>query len=39
MSWLDPIIVHGAHRLDAAALEAQAQHYRERLQQYIASHG
>ena len=39
MNWLDPIIVHGAHRLDAAALELHAQHYRARLQQYIASHG
>ena len=39
LNWLDPIIVHGAHRLDAAALDQHAQHYRERLLQYIALHG
>jgi glutathione-regulated potassium-efflux system ancillary protein KefF len=39
LNWLDPIVVHGAHRLDPVTLEAHAQHYRARLQQYIASHG
>ena len=31
MTWLEPFIVHGAHRIDAATLEAAATRYRERL--------
>lgn len=31
MQWLDPIVVHGAHRVDAARLQAAAQAYRERI--------
>ena len=39
MNWLEPIVVHGAHRIDAAALELQAQQFRARLQQYMEHHG
>ena len=31
MRWLPPIVVHGAHRIDDAALRDHAQSYRERL--------
>lgn len=39
MNWMEPIVVHGAHRIDAAALELQAQRFRTRLQQYAERHG
>jgi glutathione-regulated potassium-efflux system ancillary protein KefF len=39
MNWLDPIVVHGAHRTQADALRAQALHYRARLEQYAERHG
>jgi glutathione-regulated potassium-efflux system ancillary protein KefF len=39
MNWLDPIIVHGAHRLPSDALHAQALQYRARLAQYVERHG
>jgi glutathione-regulated potassium-efflux system ancillary protein KefF len=31
MHWLEPLVVHGAHQIDDAALAAFAAHYRERL--------
>lgn len=31
MRWEEPIIVHGAHRVDATDLEDTARRYRERL--------
>lgn len=31
MEWLDPLVVHAAHRIDADALDAWARRYRERL--------
>jgi len=39
MNWLEPLIVHGAHRIDGGALQAQAAQYRARLEQYRRSHG
>jgi glutathione-regulated potassium-efflux system ancillary protein KefF len=39
MRWLDPIVLHGAHRLDAADLAARAQDYRRRLMEYLEQHG
>lgn len=39
MNWLEPIVVHGAHRLTAEALRAQALQYRARLEQYASDHG
>jgi glutathione-regulated potassium-efflux system ancillary protein KefF len=39
MNWLEPIVVHGGRRIDAAALELHAQQFRERLQQYMERHG
>lgn len=38
MNWLEPIVVHGGHRIDRAELDAHAQRYRARLQRYI-DHG
>lgn len=35
MRWLPPIVVHGAHRIDDAALRDHAQNYRERLTAFI----
>lgn len=32
MQWDEPFVVHGAHRVGEAALQAQAQRYRARLQ-------
>lgn len=32
MQWQAPMVVHGAHRVGDAALQAEAQRYRERLQ-------
>jgi len=39
MNWLEPFVVHGAHRIDGGALQAQAAQYRARLEQYRRSHG
>ena len=39
MNWLDPLVVHGGHRIGQAALEDLAREYRTRLQQYIDTHG
>jgi glutathione-regulated potassium-efflux system ancillary protein KefF len=39
MNWLDPIVVHGAHRVSTEALRAQAARYRERLETYARNHG
>lgn len=36
MTWLDPLIVHGAHRLEADALEAAGAAYRARLEALLA---
>jgi glutathione-regulated potassium-efflux system ancillary protein KefF len=37
MNWLAPIVVHGAHRITAADLQAHAAAYRVRLDDYLAS--
>lgn len=34
MRWLSPIVVHGAHLIDDAALHDQANHYRDRLRSF-----
>jgi len=39
MNFLEPIAVHGAHRLDASALALQAAEYRRFLAEYGARHG
>ena len=39
MNWLDPIVVHGAHRLQPEALRAAASQYRSRLAAYVERHG
>jgi glutathione-regulated potassium-efflux system ancillary protein KefF len=36
MQWLEPIVVHGAHRIDAARLQAAAQAYRDRIAPFAA---
>jgi glutathione-regulated potassium-efflux system ancillary protein KefF len=36
MHWLEPLIVHGAHRIDDDALNEQAERYRERLVELAA---
>jgi glutathione-regulated potassium-efflux system ancillary protein KefF len=38
MNWQEPLVVHAAHRLDAAALAAAAGGYRERLTQLLRRH-
>jgi glutathione-regulated potassium-efflux system ancillary protein KefF len=39
MNWLEPLIVHGAHVIDRAALDIFAAAYRARLQRYLSQHG
>jgi glutathione-regulated potassium-efflux system ancillary protein KefF len=39
LHWQPPLIVHGAHRIGAEALQAQAAAYRARLQAWSAAHG
>jgi glutathione-regulated potassium-efflux system ancillary protein KefF len=39
MNWLEPIVVHGAHRIDSEALRAQAAQYRAVLEGYAQGHG
>lgn len=39
MNWLDPIVVHGGHRIERAELDAHAQRYRARLQRYLDETG
>ncbi len=39
MNWLEPLIVHGAHVIDATALDIVAAAYRGRLQRYLEQHG
>ena len=39
MNWVEPIVVHGAHRVDASDLDLHAQNYRHRLQEYAARYG
>lgn len=39
MNWLDPIVVHGAHRLQPESLRAVASQYRSRLEAYAGLHG
>ena len=39
MNWLDPIVVHGAHRLQVDALRSRALQFRARLEQYTERHG
>jgi glutathione-regulated potassium-efflux system ancillary protein KefF len=37
MTWEEPLVVHGAHRIDAAALADAARRYRERLVELAAA--
>jgi len=39
MNFLDPVVVHGAHRLDASALALRSAEYRKILAEYGARHG
>jgi glutathione-regulated potassium-efflux system ancillary protein KefF len=39
MNWLEPLVVHGAHVIDKAALDIFAATYRARLQSYLKRHG
>jgi glutathione-regulated potassium-efflux system ancillary protein KefF len=39
MQWLDPIVVHGAHRVSEAMLHEQAAAYRARMERLLASSG
>lgn len=39
MAWLDPIVVHGAHRSSTETLRGHAARYRERLETYARDHG
>jgi len=39
MRWLDPVVVHGAHRIDSSDLARHAAAYRTRLVDWIGSHG
>jgi glutathione-regulated potassium-efflux system ancillary protein KefF len=39
MNWLEPIVVHGAHRIERAELDHYAAQYRARLQAWSAAHG
>lgn len=35
MNWLEPIVVHGAHKVDADTLDGFALQYRQRLRPYL----
>jgi len=41
MHWLEPIVVHGAHQIDSAALQSHARRYRAALEAFAeeAAHG
>jgi glutathione-regulated potassium-efflux system ancillary protein KefF len=39
MNWQEPIVVHGAHRIDAATLAQHAAQYRAQLQAWSQAHG
>jgi glutathione-regulated potassium-efflux system ancillary protein KefF len=39
MNWLDPLIVHGARLSEGGRLQAQAETYRRRLQEWGDGHG
>ena len=39
MRWLEPLVVHGAHRLDRSALEQHGVSYRARLEAWVEEHG
>jgi putative NADPH-quinone reductase len=39
MNWLDPLIVHGARLSEGGRLQAQAETYRRRLQEWGEGHG
>lgn len=39
MRWLEPIVVHGAHRLEARELAQRGAQYRARLEDWLANHG
>lgn len=39
MRWLDPIVVHGAHRIGRDALERHAAQYRARLEDWVKANG
>jgi glutathione-regulated potassium-efflux system ancillary protein KefF len=39
MEWLEPFVVHAAHRVDSDALEASARALRSRLEAWMLEHG
>jgi glutathione-regulated potassium-efflux system ancillary protein KefF len=39
MRWLEPIVVHGAHRVERAVLERHAAQYRARLEAWLSANG
>ena len=39
MRWLEPLVVHGAHRVPPDVLHAAAQTYRQRLESWRREHG
>lgn len=39
MNWLEPDVVHGAHRMEPEALRVRARAYRARLLAYVEAHG
>lgn len=39
MHWLEPLVVHGAHRTSPAALALQAVAYRAQIVKWMAAHG
>ncbi len=39
MNWLEPIVLHGAHRVGPEVLQRHAAHYRSRLQAWSERHG
>jgi len=39
MQWLEPMVVHGAHRVGGEVLQAAGQTYRQRLESWRRAHG
>jgi glutathione-regulated potassium-efflux system ancillary protein KefF len=39
MRWLEPVVVHGAHRVERSVLEQHAASYRRRLETWVREHG
>lgn len=39
MNWQSPLVVHGAHDIEGAALAERARQLRKRLEEWLATHG